>query len=55
MINPNETNAGIYEDKKPYDGNIVLNEGKYYMRDYTVLFQSLRGSMWKQFKGDLKL
>lgn len=32
----NETHTGTYDDPIPYDGNMVLDYGKYYMQDYTV-------------------
>ena len=32
----NETHAGTLEDPIPYDGNMALEAGKYYMQDYAV-------------------
>ena len=31
-----ETHAGTYEDPIPYDGNMVLEEGKYYSQDGVI-------------------
>lgn len=31
-----ETHAGTYEDPIPYDGNMVLEEGKYYSQDEVI-------------------
>lgn len=32
----NETHAGTLDDPIPYDGNMALENGKYYMQDYVV-------------------
>lgn len=32
----NETHAGTVEDPIPYDGNMALTQGKYYVQDYVV-------------------
>lgn len=32
----NETHAGTLEDPIPYEGNMALENGKYYMQDYTI-------------------
>ena len=32
----NETHAGIMDDPIPYSGNMTLENGKYYMQDYTI-------------------
>ncbi len=32
----NETHAGTYNDPIPYDGNMALSAGLYYMQDYTI-------------------
>ena len=32
----NETHAGTLEDPIPYDGNMALESGKYYMQDYVI-------------------
>lgn len=31
-----ETHAGTEDDPIPYDGNMALEQGKYYMQDYVV-------------------
>ena len=31
-----ETHAGTYEDPIPYDGNMELKQGKYYMQNYEI-------------------
>lgn len=37
----NETNSGTLDDPIPYNGNMVLENGKYYMQDY-VLYLCIR-------------
>ena len=32
----NETHSGTIDDPIPYDGNMVLEKGKYYMQDYEI-------------------
>ena len=32
----NETHAGTEDDPIPYDGNMALESGKYYIQDYTI-------------------
>ena len=32
----NETHAGTMDDPIPYDGNMALENGKYYMQDYVI-------------------
>ena len=32
----NETHAGTVDDPIPYEGNMVLEAGKYYMQDYVI-------------------
>ena len=32
----NETHAGTLEDPIPYEGNMALENGKYYMQDYAI-------------------
>lgn len=32
----NETHAGTMEDPIPYEGNMALENGKYYMQDYVI-------------------
>ena len=32
----NETHAGTQEDPIPYEGNMALENGKYYMQDYVI-------------------
>ena len=32
----NETHAGTLDDPIPYDGNMALESGKYYIQDYTI-------------------
>lgn len=32
----NETHAGTEDDPIPYSGNMTLEQGKYYMQDYTI-------------------
>ena len=39
----NETHSGTIDDPIPYDGNMVLVHGKYYMQDYEV-FLCIRDS-----------
>lgn len=33
-----ETHAGTEDDPKPYNGNMILEMGKYYMQDYVVYY-----------------
>lgn len=32
----NETHSGMIDDPIPYDGNMALENGKYYMQDYVI-------------------